>query len=102
MPFWRKMMTNRMKLLAAVAAAALPTAMAFAQSPAPGGGAPRAGTTHPATHSSRAPAATPATPPATANTGTEDAQATNAQAAETPVTPNQNAETNTQADSTTR
>lgn len=81
-------MRNRMKLLAAVAAVALPAAMAGAQGtvhvplgqPAP----PPSRTTHP-------------TPAPTANTATEDAQTT-VPPANTPATVNQNAEPGTQAD----
>ena len=59
-------MTNRLKLLAAVAAIALPAGLASAQSAAPGGGAAR-----PTTGAVPPPVQTPST----ANTATEDAQA---------------------------
>ena len=59
-------MTNRLKLLAAVAAIALPAGMASAQSAAPGGGAAR-----PTTGAVPPPVQTPST----ANTATEDVQA---------------------------
>jgi hypothetical protein len=76
------MMTNRMRLLAAVAAVALPAAMAGAQSTAPGGGAHR-----PTTHSTRNGTAQTEAPRAQAdNPATEDAQGSN-----------QNAEPATQA-----
>jgi hypothetical protein len=89
-------MTNRMKLFAAVAAVALPAAMAGAQSTAPGGGAHRP-TTH-ATHMTTPRAETPAPAPApTANTATEDAQDATAQPANAPAAVNQNAEPGTRA-----
>ena len=76
-------MTNRLKLLAAVAAITLPAGIASAQSVAPGGGAhrPTTGAVPP-----------PVQAPATANTATEDAQAetavtTTATATQPPATP---------------
>jgi hypothetical protein len=71
-----------MKLLAAVAAVALPAGMAGAQSTAPGGGAHRPAT-H-TTHSTTTPAQTPtATPTPTDNAATEDAQPANTPNADT-------------------
>lgn len=91
-------MTNRMKLLAAVAAVALPAAMAGAQSTAPGGGAARAGAPQPTTPPTQT---TPAQTPTT-NSATEDAQPADTQNAATPAPVNQNAEPSTQTQATTQ
>lgn len=85
-------MTNRLKLLAAVAAIALPAGLATAQSAAPGGGAAR-----PTTGAVPPPVQTPST----ANTATEDAQAatetTTAATTGQPAAPAPQAAANSQA-----